>query len=42
MSRARIPLLAMGAVALLAAGWGGLSRLGILSGVPSGAATYHG
>lgn len=42
MSRGRLPLLALGAMALLAAGWGGLSRIGVMPRLPGDSATYHG
>lgn len=42
MTRLRVPLLAIGAVALASAGWGGLSRLGLLPAPPGDAASSHG
>lgn len=38
----RIPVAALAAVALVAAGWGGLSRLGLAPPAPGDVAAYHG
>lgn len=38
----RIPVAALAVVALVAAGWGGLSRLGLAPSAPGDVATYHG
>ncbi len=38
----RIPVAALAAVALVAAGWGGFSRLGLLPAAPGDVAAYHG
>ncbi len=38
----RVPVAALAALALFAAGWGGLSRLGLAPAAPSDVAIYHG
>ena len=38
----RVPVAALALLALVAAGWGGLSRLGVLPAAPGDSATFHG
>ncbi|HEU5287298.1 MAG TPA: hypothetical protein VFV20_02755 [Candidatus Limnocylindria bacterium] len=38
----RVPVAVLAALALIAAGWGGLSRLGLAPAAPTDVATYHG